>query len=35
MDGMNINEYNAWIGGIARRHKQSQVKAATAVNVEC
>lgn len=34
MDGMNIDEYNAWIGGIAQRHKQSQIKAATAVNVE-
>ena len=34
MDDMNINEYNAWIGGIARRYKQSQIKAATAVNVE-
>ena len=34
MEGMNIDEYNAWIGGIARRFKQSQIKAATAVNVE-
>ena len=29
-----MRQYNAWIGGIARRYKQSQVKAATAVNVE-
>ena len=34
MENMNINEYNAWIGGIARRYKQSQIKAATAVNAE-
>lgn len=34
MKDMNINEYNAWIGGIARRYRQSQIKAATAVNVE-
>ena len=34
MEDMNINEYNAWIGGIARRYRQSQIKAATAVNVE-
>ena len=34
MEDMNINEYNAWIGGITRRYRQSQIKAATAVNVE-
>ncbi len=34
MKDMNLNEYNAWIGGITRRYKQSQIKAATAVNVE-
>jgi len=34
MEDMNINEYNVWIGGIARRYKQSQIKAATVVNVE-
>lgn len=34
MEDMNINEYNAWIGGIARRYRQSQIKAVTAVNVE-
>lgn len=31
---MNVEEYKTWIGGIARRFKQSQIKAATAVNVE-
>lgn len=31
---MDTGEYNVWIGGIARRFRQSQVKAATAVNVE-
>ena len=30
---MNDKEYSEWIGGIARRYRQSQVKAATAVNV--
>ena len=34
MDSMNVEEYKTWIGGIARRFKQSQIKAATAVNVE-
>ena len=34
MDVMNVEEYKTWIGGIARRFKQSQIKAATAVNVE-
>ena len=34
MDIMNGEEYKTWIGGIARRFKQSQIKAATAVNVE-
>ena len=34
MDIMNVEEYKTWIGGIARRFKQSQIKAATAVNVE-
>jgi predicted nuclease of restriction endonuclease-like (RecB) superfamily len=29
-----MRRYNAWIGGIARRYRQSQIKAATAVNVE-
>ena len=31
---MNGKEYKTWIGGIARRYRQSQIKAATAVNVE-
>lgn len=34
MESMNINEYNAWIGRIARRFKLGQIKAATAVNAE-
>ena len=34
MDTMNVEEYKTWLGGIARRFKQSQLKAATAVNVE-
>ena len=34
MDIMNVEEYKTWIGGIARRFKQGQIKAATAVNVE-
>ena len=34
MDIMNVEEYKNWIGGIARQYKQSQIKAATAVNVE-
>ena len=34
MDIMNVEEYKTWIGGIARRYRQSQIKAATAVNVE-
>ena len=34
MDIMNVEEYKTRIGGIARRFKQSQIKAATAVNVE-
>ena len=34
MDIMNVEEYKTWIGGIVRRFKQSQIKAATAVNVE-
>ena len=34
MDVMNVEEYKTWIGGIARQYKQSQIKAATAVNVE-
>ena len=34
MDNMNVEEYKTWIDGIARRYKQSQIKAATAVNVE-
>ena len=34
MDRMNTNDYKAWIGGIARRYRQSQIKAAAAVNVE-
>ena len=29
-----MRRYNAWIGGIAKRYKQSQIKAVTAVNVE-
>ena len=32
MDIMNVEEYKTWIGGIARRYRQSQIKAATAVN---
>ena len=28
MDIMNVEEYKTWIGGIARRFKQSQIKAA-------
>lgn len=31
---MNDKGYRDWIGGIARRYRQSQIKAATAVNVE-
>lgn len=31
---MNVEEYKTWIGGIARRYKQSQIKAAISVNVE-
>ena len=31
---MNVNEYNIWIGGVARRYRQSQIKAAISVNVE-
>ncbi len=34
MSNMDTGEYNVWIGGIARRFRQSQIKAATAVNVE-
>ena len=34
MDIMNVEEYKTWICRIARRFKQSQIKAATAVNVE-
>ena len=34
MDVMNVEEYETRIGGIARRYRQSQIKAATAVNVE-
>lgn len=34
MDIMNVEDYKTWIGGIARRYRQSQIKAATAVNVE-
>ena len=34
MEIMKDKEYSEWIGGIARRYKQSQIKAATAVNVE-
>lgn len=34
MGGMNDKGYRDWIGGIARRYRQSQIKAATAVNVE-
>ena len=34
MDSMNVEEYKTWIGGLARRFKQSQIKAATVVNVE-
>ena len=34
MDIMNVEEYKTWIGEIVRRFKQSQIKAATAVNVE-
>ena len=34
MEVINDKEYSEWIGGIARRYKQSQIKAATAVNVE-
>ena len=34
MEIMNDKEYSEWIGGIARRYRQSQIKAATAVNVE-
>ena len=31
---MNVEEYKTWIGGITRRYKQSQIKAAISVNVE-
>ena len=34
MDVINVEEYKTWIGGIVRRFKQSQIKAATAVNIE-
>ena len=34
METMGVNDYKAWIGGIARRYRQSQIKAAAAVNVE-
>ena len=34
MNDMNVEEYKTWIGGIARRYKQSQIKAAISVNVE-
>ena len=34
MDVMNIEKYNNWIGEIARRYWQGQIKAATEVNVE-
>lgn len=34
MEVMNDKEYSEWIGGIARRYRQSQIKAVTAVNVE-
>ena len=34
MSDMNVNEYNIWIGGVARRYRQSQIKAAISVNVE-
>ena len=29
-----FSAYNGWLGAIARRYRQSQIKAATAVNVE-
>ena len=31
---MNAEEYKNWVGGIAWRYRQSQIKTATAVNVE-
>ena len=34
MNDMNVEEYKTWIGGITRRYKQSQIKAAISVNVE-
>ena len=34
MSDMNVDEYKAWIGGIAKRYKQSQIKAAISINAE-
>lgn len=34
MGDMKIDMYNDWIGGIVRRYRESQIKAAMAVNVE-
>ena len=34
MDVMNVEEFKTWIGGIAQRYRQSQIKAVTVVNVE-
>lgn len=34
MEETTVHGYREWIAGIARRYKQSQIKAATAVNVE-
>jgi predicted nuclease of restriction endonuclease-like (RecB) superfamily len=31
---MNINEYNSWLGETSKRYRQSQIKAAVAVNTE-
>ena len=33
MEIMNDKEYSEWIGGIARRYKQGQIKAATIADV--
>ena len=31
---MNVQEYDGWLNGIAKRYRQSQIKAAISVNVE-
>ena len=31
---MNLKEYNGWLGEISKRYRQSQIKAAIAVNIE-